>query len=761
MNFDILKKLSCELSVLLIDSDTLFLDIFASTLAPLFKSVRLAKTQQEAQEIYFTHFPDVIMMNIDAARSENFALLTSIREHSFIVPIIGFGKANSHEKITECLLAGMDECLEKSVGMNALIKTLYVQLRRYQIKSQIDQKDAFINTLLSSTKIGIAVIDTHGVFLECNNSYALMMDKSQEELLGKSWIESSDRDEKGKIIEALATVLKEGNVDSFRQINHHDKNQKSTLDVTLYLLPQKQKILMSVKDMTKEMTYLEQLEKASKAKNIFLANMSHEIRTPLNGVRGILDILSTTKLSEKQQSYVKLIQNSSASLLNIINDILDYSKIEAGKFTLESYSFAPKQILKNTVDLFHFSAQQNGTNLTYHINFDETLQVFGDAHRLTQILNNLVGNAVKFTKNGSIKVIGSTQEKDNKICLTLEIRDTGIGMNAKHLNTLFAPFNQADASSSRQYGGTGLGLAICRELCTLMNGDIRAESIIGEGSTFFVTIAFEHSCEIFEKKLVEPSQNRYFQAEGKVLVVDDNETNLIVATEYLSRYGLKFEKAYNGVEAIKKVKEEKFDLILMDVQMPLMDGHEATRQIRAFNATIPIVGLSASVMQEEHALCLAVGMNDNIAKPIVPELFEQVLASFLKHTWSENLNHYDDLKSIQISEEKREFYGIDEEEIRKKFRTDTKVKRFLSIFAEENKNFSDFIQEARGDYEELRKRLHYLKGVSGNASMPKLYEMCSALYAKSSLQEYEKGLPDILDELAAILKSIKITMESA
>lgn len=754
MNIDILKKLSSELSVLLIDDDDLFLEIFASTLSSMFKTIYIAKTPLEAKTIYFSNFADVVIMDIESERKNNFLLVSSIREHSLIVPIIGLGKVNSDEKITECLIAGMDECLEKSVRMNTLTKILYSQLRKYQIKSQIDQKDQFISTLLSSTKIGISVLDAKGKIVECNDSFALMMGQSREKLLGKSWQESSDSSEHKKITDAIATVLKEGNIDSFRQIHRLNKDQITTLDSTLYLLPQKEKILMSVKDISKEMTYLDELEKASKAKNIFLANMSHEIRTPLNGVKGILDILSTTPLNDKQRNYVTLIQNSSTSLLNIINDILDYSKIEAGKFTFEESPFNPAEIIKNAVQLFHYSAQKNGTSLEYSINFDDSIELIGDAHRLAQILNNLIGNAVKFTKNGSIKVSGSAEEKNSTMWLRVQIADSGIGMHPEHLGSLFTPFNQGDPSNSRQYGGTGLGLAICKELCTLMNGDINAISEFGSGSTFIITIPFGRSYELRVKEPLVPVPNKHFSAKGKILVVDDNETNLIVATEYLSRYGLMYETAYNGAQAVEKVQKEKFDLVLMDVQMPIMDGHEATRIIRNFNAEIPIIGLSASAMQEDHEQCLAVGMNDNVSKPIVPEIFEKVLASFLNHEYKEEKNKEVINEALSSTKESSLLYGIDEEEIKKKFRTDAKIKRFLTIFAEENSSFSNSIKENKGDYDELRKKLHYLKGVSGNASMPKLYALCTDLYAKDSHKEYENALPEIVEELNLIIKSI-------
>jgi PAS domain S-box-containing protein len=751
MNIEILKKLSSELSVLLIDEDELFLDLFASTLSSMFKTLYRAKTPSEGEAIYHERFCDVVMIDIESERKNGFALVASIRRHSIIVPIIGLGKANTDDKITECLIAGMDECLEKSVGMNVLVKTLYSQLRKYQIKGQIDQKDQFINTLLASAKIGIAVLDTEGNYTDCNESYALMMGQMREEMVGKTWQESSDMREREKIAEAFSKVLKEGYVDSFRQIHRLDKEHNATLDITLYLLPQKQKILMSVKDMTKEMNYMDELERASKAKDIFLANMSHEIRTPLNGVIGIVDILSNTPLSDKQREYVGLIQNSSASLLSIINDILDYSKIEAGKFTLERYPFSPAQILRNAVELFRYSANKNGTDLEYSVKFDDSLRLLGDPHRLAQIVNNLVGNAVKFTQNGSIKVVGSAQEKKSRVWLTLRVVDTGIGMNSEHLHTLFTPFNQGDPSNSRQYGGTGLGLAICKELCTLMEGEITAQSKPAQGSTFRVSIPFERSYEIRDEESEGSAVLRHFQAKGRVLVVDDNETNLIVATEYLSRYGLGFETAHNGAEAVEKVEKGAFDLVLMDVQMPIMDGHEATRKIRAFNTAIPIIGLSASAMKEDHALCLAVGMNDNVPKPIVPETLEKVLAAFLNHEWREEESSEPPIPPTAS----KSLYGVDETALRKKFRTDEKIHRFLKLFAAENRDYERSIEEARGDYEELRRRLHYLKGVSGNASMSPLFEMCSDLYALNSLDAYEKGFPAILEELRKILDSIE------
>ncbi|MBN2896801.1 MAG: response regulator [Campylobacterales bacterium] len=367
---------------------------------------------------------------------------------------------------------------------------------------------------------------------------------------------------------------------------------------------------------------------ASRSKSEFLANMSHEIRTPLGGVIGLIELTLKTDLGTKQRDYLQKSLNSAHALLRILNDILDYSKIEAGKLELESRPFELAEVLRTVKDLFGYQAQRKG--IAFSVVAPPSCRLIGDALRLTQVLSNLVGNAVKFTHQGAITLLAAiTQQSEERLEIDFSVKDSGIGMNAATLNRLFGSFHQADSSITREYGGNGLGLAISRQLVELMGGSIRVSSTEGVGSTFTFTLSLEIDRSARIQKPSEPAPSNDFTAiaGAHILLVEDNLINQLVATEMLSDFNV--EVAQNGAEAVEKASSAPFDLILMDLQMPVMDGFEASRRIRASGNTTPIVALSAAVMQEDIIRSEEAGMNAHLSKPIEPEQLAKTLLQFL------------------------------------------------------------------------------------------------------------------------------------
>ena len=379
----------------------------------------------------------------------------------------------------------------------------------------------------------------------------------------------------------------------------------------------------------------QQAEKANRAKSEFLANMSHEIRTPMNGIIGMSELGLEETDPAKMRHQLQMVHKSGKLLLGIINDILDFSKIEANRLELDPQAFELTQLTDELYNLFYGLAKDKGLDFSVeYANKDNgSLCLFGDNLRLRQILTNLLSNAIKFTKTGEVTLkIDFKPLENNLVNLEFSIIDTGIGMTQEEQQKLFKAFTQADTSITRTYGGTGLGLVISEQLVQLMGGDnIHVQSAPQEGSIFSFGLRMM-VCDPEQKAQIETKQhfNDRSALSGYLLLVEDNEINQEVAGDILRQIGIDFEVADNGKIAVQKAQEHNFDLILMDIQMPVMDGYEATKEIRKFNPTIPIIALTAAAMVEDKNRAIEADMNDHLAKPIDSEELKRVLANYLK-----------------------------------------------------------------------------------------------------------------------------------
>lgn len=521
-----------------------------------------------------------------------------------------------------------------SISSNEMQK-LYENLKRSSESALNQEKDKLLS-ILTSLADGILEIDIQGNILYANPVALATLNMTHAALTNKQLLDffrlhSADLTpiEDNHQLESLLQQTKGLRDDNALLI----RADQSHLAVSFALSPIQQNnsivgYVVTFRDMSLQKAAEEELRKAkelaedaAETKANFLATMSHEIRTPLNGVIGTATLLSDTTLDATQQEYVGTLKRSAEVLLSLINDILDFSKMDAGKLTLESIPFAPTALINDLNSMFQSQFEQKELKAHYQLDDKLPTWLLGDEHRLRQVLINLIGNALKFTERGEVSVyVKLVGVLGNQCRIRFSVQDTGIGISTVAQTRLFEAFTQADGSTTRQFGGTGLGLSISKKIVELMKGKLQVESTEGQGSRFFFDILLSKTDSPISSP-IKPSMTTTVSVEGKkLLLVEDNKINQMVAGKLLEKFGYAYDIAENGLQAVEKVTTNYYDAILMDCQMPVLDGFEATRRIRQLEQTgsqhTPIIGLTANALAGDREKCLACGMDDFTTKPI-------------------------------------------------------------------------------------------------------------------------------------------------
>lgn len=504
------------------------------------------------------------------------------------------------------------------------------------------KKDLLKYQLLSQNANDIILFaDIDGNVIEANQAAINVFGYAKEKILGKQIFYLVSPNPKQPIEIQSHQANTEGIY--YEAIAYRKDGSTFTAEVSLQGTEiEENKIFMAIlRDTTERMEITQELKKAkeaaeaaNQAKSEFLANMSHEIRTPLNGMLGMIDLTLLTMLSKEQRDNLLVAKECASNLLKLINDILDFSKIEAGKLRVEKVSFDIRKTIKNTVKPHELRAEKKGLEFQHAIDDNIPTMVKGDPYRLKQVINNLLNNAIKFTDFGRVDLdVKLLARRENLVELQFRVSDTGIGIKSEDISHLFESFSQVDSSYTRKYGGTGLGLTISKELIEKMKGSIWVESREGQGSTFYFTVKFTEGNTLVDQQrkinAIKESEKSF-----KILLVEDDRVNQMVMARMLKEAGHKIYLAANGLEALDIFNKKEIDIILMDIQMPEMDGLETTKRIRKIEASrgvhTPIIAITAYALQGDREKFLSTGMDDYISKPIQMESFLETVEKIVE-----------------------------------------------------------------------------------------------------------------------------------
>ena len=543
---------------------------------------------------------------------------------------------------------------------------------RKKAENLLKAQEKKYQNIIANMNLGLLEVDTEEKILFANQSFCDISGYSSEELIGSRTNQFLLSREEESILEQKLQLRTKGITDSYEIAvknkngdirwwfisggpNYNDEGELvGSIGIHLDITEQKQ--LGAALAIAKN-----KAEEASLAKETFLANMSHEIRTPLNAIIGMIRELSREELSPKQQTYLSHTDTATRHLLSIVNDILDVSKIEAGELQLDEHDFSLQALLANIISILHFRASKKGIVLSSKLSEDISTALIGDSPRLRQILINLLDNAVKFTIQGhvhlSVEVV-SEDEVSQSIAIT--ITDTGIGMDANYLDQLFFKFSQAEKSTSRRFGGTGLGMSITKEIVNLMGGDIEVKSEKGQGTQFKVRLKLTKG-DI--NNLSGRTEDRQHLLRGaRVLLVEDNVMNRFIANKSLSHFGCSTDEAENGLIALELLKKKQYDIILMDIQMPKLNGVETTKIIRQeLKLSVPIIAVTANAFKKDIDLYLSIGMNDYVTKPFEEKkLFNTINKQLKRNTPQASLTNKEVKNSYDLSQLKALSRGDEE-----------------------------------------------------------------------------------------------------
>ncbi|MFY7901001.1 MAG: ATP-binding protein, partial [Chitinophagaceae bacterium] len=652
------------------------------------------------------------------------------------------------------------QCMAKDISEKKAI-----QLALDKSTAELKENQYRLQSILDNTNSLIFIKDLKGKYITVNKRFKELLQVTDEMVIGKTDFDINTQEQ--------ASIYSQTDIDV---INHKKPLEsveiltKDNLELTIFktkfpLLDSNNEVFGIcgiATDITERSNNHKQLiiakqeaEEAKKMQEQFLANMSHEIRTPINGIQGMTNLLLETTLNEQQIEFATIIKRSVNNLLVIINDILDFSKIKSGKLTIEKIDFHLEEIVQNAKAIFAHRLKKKGLYLNVIVDENVPPILSGDPYRLNQILINLIGNAIKFTEHGGVEVLVSLRKQtSNTLEVFFSVSDTGIGIPENKLADIFESFTQASNDTTRRYGGTGLGLAISKQLVELQQGNIFVISTEGKGSVFSFVIPYghsqqtqknQHSVHVSESNFKEILQNKKF------LVVEDNEVNQKLITHVLQRIGGFVTLANNGKEAIDFLASYKFDMIIMDLQMPVLDGYEATKHIReVMQIKTPIIAMTATAIKGEQIKCIEIGMNDYMSKPFdFNDLYRRLVKLLTIQTTetvsnsSSNIEKPYNLRTLEEMNDAKIIIAV--------------IDMFLKNIPEELKILAENITEMH--WQQAYEIAHKLKSSATTLEAYPFAEILGKLEMNMQTGVAQENNSALLDEAFASFKSIQVLLE--
>jgi len=657
-------------------------------------------------------------------------------------------------------------------------KSIRIQVEKYR-------------NIIANMNLGLMEVDQEDRIVSVNEIFCDISGYRQDELIGKKALEILLSDDNEQIIEKKTKLRKHGFLDVFQipiknrrgeerwwlmsDAPSHDEDGNLIGSIGIHMDISEQKKMENELSIAKQ-----KAEESSRAKETFLANMSHEIRTPMTGILGIANLLSKTDLSDQQKKFTKLISESANNLLTIVNDVLDIEKIAAGKLDLEVIPFRLEDKVFTTLQSFQFKAEDKSINLLLKNALPHDLIVIGDPFRLGQILNNLLSNALKFTQEGEISInMDCKKDMGNNIVIEFQVQDTGIGIKPERLADIFHPFVQASTDTSRKYGGTGLGLTICKNLVEMQGGKIAVNSRVNDGTVFSFYIPYEKGTdEMLPEENIDDLDFKDLES-IKILVAEDVELNQFLIRHILGSWGCEITIVNNGREAVEAVERYSYDLILMDIQMPEMDGITATKIIRSLNksndrslitkkirtlnakdrSTIPIIALTANALKGDGQRYLDIGMNGYITKPYTEEKLFQVITQIVKT--NDNLKRkvipVNTMPSFIVKEDEERLYDLSL--INSIGKNDLSfTKKFITLFINNMQESIEVLVKAGNEknYDVIAKTAHKMKSNIDSMGIVSL---------KTTIRELEMVGPGnddsqiFIEKIKTVLKNVFVQLK--
>lgn len=749
-----------NLTILHVEDEKMLADQFKFLVRRKFPKLIQAENGEEGIRKFISNRVDIIVTDINMPVMNGIDMAKRIRELNKKVQIIIFSALEKNSYLRDAINIGIDQFIDKRPGNNKeLILALERSAREINLQKKIEEQRSSINKLslaMEQSQTLVAIYDAEAKLEYANTKFYESFEYSQGELLGEHISKTKDSDfiklfdklkDNDSVDGEYNYITKSGNkiwVYSNLSVIRELGTVSNYLEIT--------SIFTERKKFENELRIAkEQALEASKAKSTFLANMSHELRTPLNGILGITNLLLSSELNEKQINYLNLIKGTSEGFLRIINNILDFAKIEAGRLELEIKDYDLHDRLNVLMDVFWVSANQKGISLDLIIKDNLPRFVRGDSGRLAQIITNLVGNAIKFTEQGKIEVIAELDEQyeqykpdNNKFRMRFYVKDTGIGIAEDKIDKLFNRFNQVDNSYTRKYGGTGLGLAISKELIRLMGGDIYVESKLNEGTTFTFEIIHEISNKDIRSQKTK-TNNRIIKRKTSnqldILVAEDNPINQTVLSEFLLKLEHVHTIANNGMEVIEKFKERKYDYLIIDIEMPKLNGLEAVDRIRKYERenglqATPILALTANFGDDYKEEALKYGFDDFMSKPFDFQELQKKLEEI-----SEQKAKKEILEPAKLNSLKRIFGN-------KPDMFNTIIRKFVEELPKQSRDLENAIKSEK--YEDIRFISHKMKSAMANIEAENAVMMSNSIEnnAKSKnlfaiKNTYEEFKPEI------------------